>query len=678
MVAVLIRILFMLTVLLVACGAEGRKPSSSRPWDQPIVFTMEQMTLYSDIVARVRLLDKSSFVVRDSVGNGIAVLEFRFQVIEYLKGTGANEIYGWAVDFPSESASGMEEWHDANHPYDGREAVVFFDNRSYYLPPIEMPENKYIMSSFFYIRDGVKDGYTIASPHSKNWFPAAAVQTGTRSADPLFMIDVPRTTPSKGKGARTPNEDAQTMSLSAIKQLIAGVEAEANVGGTEEYRNCVLGQHNHKGILAYEQEQRGERHETWTTQQLGSGQPAGQVLHTWFYPVTTLTATTTNGLEGEDAAHFALEVGPTVTTSINVVNESQRRIETKRPLPEGDYEFFVNQHRPSVCAPTIPDFARNRVKAFVTVNALQRVLHEFFFDPTTIGTAVGADGSNGVLEPNAFSLNNTTTTISSLKWQDGAVTMTLSPTASLADYAIDFIDVTGTTTLSLTSDNASTTALTWTVPDKPWADGDLLMLRIHKPVSNDATLSSLTLSGIDITFSPTTTTYTASVPATTTQTTVTPTAKHDAATYVVKLAGATDADGTIPLAAGTNVITIDVTAEDAVTTQTYSVTITRATPSSPVTVTLIPRIDSLTFFDIDIQWSYSGSCDNYYVAIITDADYQISFLGFHPPETSSHYVEGSWLYNNVPDFWVVVECRTSGDSQEVGRASLRAAHPDNN
>ena len=95
-------------------------------------------------------------------------------------------------------------------------------------------------------------------------------------------------------------------------------------------------------------------------------------------------------------------------------------------------------------------------------------------------------------------------------------------------------------------------------------------------------------------------------------------------------------------------------------------------------MTLIPRVNGLTFFDIDIQWSHAGTCDNYYVAIITDADYQISFLGFHPPETSSHYVEGSWLYNNVPDFWVVVECRTSGQTQEVGRASLRAAHPDNN
>ena len=145
--------------------------------------------------------------------------------------------------------------------------------------------------------------------------------------------------------------------------------------------------------------------------------------------------------------------------------------------------------------------------------------------------------------------------------------MTLNPTASLANYAIDFIDVTGTTTLSLSSDNASTTPLTWTVPDKPWSDGDLLMLRIHKPVSNDATLSALALSGVDITFSTATTTYTASVPATTTQTTVTPTANHDAATYVVKLGGVVDDDGTIPLAAGANVITIDVTAEDAVTTQ---------------------------------------------------------------------------------------------------------------
>ena len=41
-------------------------------------------------------------------------------------------------------------------------------------------------------------------------------------------------------------------------------------------------------------------------------------------------------------------------------------------------------------------------------------------------------------------------------------------------------------------------------------------------------------------------------------------------------------------------------------------------------MTLIPRVDGLTFFDIDIQWSHGGTCDNYYVAITTDAGYQIN------------------------------------------------------
>ena len=117
------------------------------------------------------------------------------------------------------------------------------------------------------------------------------------------------------------------------------------------------------------------------------------------------------------------------------------------------------------------------------VTAPERTLHEAFFDPVTIGTAVGADGTNGVLKPAEFWLDGATTTISSLKWEDGEVTMGLSPTStSLAGYAIDLIDTTGTTTLSLTSDNASTTPLTIgpcrTSP--VGSDGDLLMLRIRE------------------------------------------------------------------------------------------------------------------------------------------------------------------------------------------------------
>ena len=224
------------------------------------------------------------------------------------------------------------------------------------------------------------------------------------------------------------------------------------------------------------------------------------------------------------------------------------------------------------------------------------------------------------------------------------------------------------------------------MPDKPWSDGDLLMLRIHKPISTDATLSALALSGVDLTFDPDTTTYTASVPATTTQTTVTPTLNHDSATYVVKLGGVVDDDGTIPLAAGDNVITIDVTAEDGSTTQTYTVTVTRATPSEPITVTLIPRVEgSNTYVNIDIEWNDPQTCDGrYMVALYTSSDYFVQLLGFRTAsETPSLTTESptDWDLSRFPDRFAGVECHPSGlsaQTRELGRVSLRAAHPDNN
>ena len=94
--------------------------------------------------------------------------------------------------------------------------------------------------------------------------------------------------------------------------------------------------------------------------------------------------------------------------------------------------------------------------------------------------------------------------------------------------------------------------------------------------SSDATLSALTLSGVDFgTFASGTTTYTASVANSVTETTVTPTVTHSGAGYVIKLDGVEDSDGEVSLSVGSNVIAIVVTAEDDQTTQTYSVTVTR-------------------------------------------------------------------------------------------------------
>ena len=104
-------------------------------------------------------------------------------------------------------------------------------------------------------------------------------------------------------------------------------------------------------------------------------------------------------------------------------------------------------------------------------------------------------------------------------------------------------------------------------------------------VSEDATLSGLTLSGIDLeSFASDVETYTATVTNNQTETTVTPMVNDSGATYVIKIDGVTDSDGTVTLAAGNNLITVKVTAEDGVTKKTYKVTVTRAASQQTQTV----------------------------------------------------------------------------------------------
>ena len=115
-------------------------------------------------------------------------------------------------------------------------------------------------------------------------------------------------------------------------------------------------------------------------------------------------------------------------------------------------------------------------------------------------------------------------------------------------------------------------------------------------LSADATLSDLTLSGIDFEatdpafippgFDDTVTSYVGSVANSVTQTTVTATTRHSSATYAVKLGGVTDADGTVSLAVGSNVITVEVTAEDGETTRTYTITVTRVSSDASTDATL--------------------------------------------------------------------------------------------
>ena len=114
-------------------------------------------------------------------------------------------------------------------------------------------------------------------------------------------------------------------------------------------------------------------------------------------------------------------------------------------------------------------------------------------------------------------------------------------------------------------------------------------------LSSDAKLSDLTLSGVDLGgFASYKTLYRANVPSDVAQITVTPTLRHSGASYVIKLNGVVDADGVIPLTLVNNVIAIEVTAEDGIVSETYTVFITSVARSTPTSTTTNPTATPTT------------------------------------------------------------------------------------
>jgi len=102
----------------------------------------------------------------------------------------------------------------------------------------------------------------------------------------------------------------------------------------------------------------------------------------------------------------------------------------------------------------------------------------------------------------------------------------------------------------------------------------------HVTISDDATLSNLEASGLTLTpsFASAVTSYSANVANSVSSTTITAAATESAST--VEINGSELTNRVVALNVGENIITVIVTAEDGVTTQTYTVTINRAVGGS--------------------------------------------------------------------------------------------------
>ena len=303
----------------------------------------------------------------------------------------------------------------------------------------------------------------------KVWAPAnntASSPRGSSSGD----RSTPITNPEYIIDGKT--DPPATIILSDLKSRISEITAEISQGAdVAGYEDCIGRKYRRENV--YQDHEPLVRSLTVSS----GADPATQVLEGWdvyggysvyrnFYEV------------GRDAAYF----GTTIIDDDDNPGRYSFAFGPNRPLPAGLYKVEFNYQMPY----QIPcDYRPESIyKDEVTAVAPAGTLHEAFFDPVTVGTAVKADSSNGALKPTSFTVGGTSTEVTSLEWSSNQVVLTLATHVSLSGHVLDFIALDGSVALSLFTDSATvdSTAGTysWTMTSQPWADVDKLMVRIRE------------------------------------------------------------------------------------------------------------------------------------------------------------------------------------------------------
>ena len=446
--------------------------------------TLEERIAGSDAIVRVSLISVTAVAERlDGDTDYAAALDFRFRVLEYLKGSGANELVGVVYDASRgyntaasarTAATAIKNGRDTR--WDDREAIIFLVDNHPGLPSSSQA-NRYRLGSHYSGRD-----YYSPASGTNRWLPdqSAGGARGSSGADTRrFLLSEPPAAAKTASGTSFQAGLSTSISLANLTaQVGLNVRAIAAGGGSEAYQDCLYLKLKWEREAKYIQDHYGpwdpgrdyyyKRHDA----SVGSGLPEG-----------TRAFTDPNKGEGATAPAWAGDF-PIIGRDAALFSTNWPGVaDTVRPLPAGSYKFYYS-YRPKeyILCDGQPDEEKKREEVFVTVTAPTGTVHEALFDPVAIGSAVGADASNGVLEPKAFSMGGVSTALQSLKWQGGTATLGLRAPASLSGHALEFIALDGTVALSLDGGTAtvSGSTLTWSVATQPWQAGDLLMLRIRQ------------------------------------------------------------------------------------------------------------------------------------------------------------------------------------------------------
>ncbi len=300
-------------------------------------------------------------------------------------------------------------------------------------------------------------------------------------------------------------------------------------------------------------------------------------------PTATIAAGTTPVTEGT-AATYTVTLDPAAPAALTVavsVTESGSALSGTPPM---SVAFAKGATRATLSVPTIGD---SIVEAHSTVTATVTVGTGYTVGSTSSATVTVEDDDAATFTvsaaPEAIAEGESATLTVAISngvtfAEAQTISLVASGTASTSDY-------TGLpSTLTLAAGAASITATLAASADQEEEDAETVTVTAShggsaigsatvtiNSISRDATLATLSLSGVDIgTFSRSVTSYQASVANSVTSTTVTATASHSGARVSI------DPGSRVTLAEGVNRITVTVTAGDGTTRKTYTVTVTRA------------------------------------------------------------------------------------------------------
>ena len=454
-----------------AYGAGASTPTSvespavsSMPWsDADTLDQIQEPLFYGAASPSVEeRIYESDVIVRASLSSADSG-ELRFRVAEYLKGTGQSEIVVTA-----EAATRNTTWDD-------REAILF----------LTLPEGQGVTGAqgagstreFAFTDAHYKSpgGYTIDTLDPA-WLPAEVTGNGASGAsgDPEFITDS-----EVAEGGSQP-----TISLTDLRSKIAWMEGGQGIAGYDRCIDAVMGYKQfYRDWEAYHGRQ-------WTplrsTEELPSGAKKGTVIHT--YDRSGGPEYSRFWLTGPDAHLFKSEI---VDEDKSALDGFKNVVVVARPLPSGIYRFadHAHNHKYFPCN-FAPD--HHRLLWSITVVAPSDAIHEAFFDPVTIGNAVGTDAASGMLRPKSFPVTEgvNTPAIERVMWEAGRAVVEFEPSIPLTGHHVDFIALDGSLALRMDFDDAAETIegieriLAWNVCKQPWVNGDLLMLRVSRSGEN--------------------------------------------------------------------------------------------------------------------------------------------------------------------------------------------------